>query len=186
MDQSYISKLEANKVGWSPEGLESISRVLGVTSGTLLDGVFETGDAKPARQPGMIPIYDFIQAGSPREVSGTFRDEDIESYVYSDLSHPRELFALIIRGSSMEPQFMEGDLVLFRRGLEPHPGDFVAASSLSVGGTFKRFRDLGITPDGQHQFALVPLNENYPSFRSEDAPWTIEGTLVRHIRDYRR
>lgn len=186
LNQSYLSKVERNKAGWSMEGLHAIASALGVTPGTLLDGVFEASGETDQSRYGMVPVYDFVQAGSPRGSSGTFDREDIESYVYCDLPAPHELFALIVRGSSMEPGFQDGDIVIFRRGREPRPGDFVAATNAALGGTFRRYRELGTTKDGDTIFALVPLNENYATYRSDEGDWKVIGTLVRHTRDYTR
>lgn len=168
------------------DGIEAIARVLGVTPGAILDGVLDEGNVPQRPSKGMVPIYDFIQAGSPRGASGAFRDDDIQNYIYAELSDADELFGLMVRGSSMEPEFVDGNVVIFRRGLDPQPGDFVAATSPSRGGAFRRYRDQGTTKEGIQRFALVPLNDNYPTFLSDDDDWKIEGTLVRHVRDFRK
>lgn len=180
LDRSYLSKLEADKVGWSAEGLHAIARVLGVNTGALIDGVFGEEDPVPAKY-GMVPVFDLMQPGSPQMSGGNFTNDKIATYIYSDLPRAGELFALIVHGKSMEPTFCEGDLVQFRRGLQPQPGDFVAAASAELGGTFRRLRDLG-----NGLFALAPLNENYATHRSDEGDWKVLGSLVRHIRDYRR
>lgn len=185
LDQSYLSKLEQGKVGWSAEGLHAIARVLGVTTGALIDGVMGEDAPVPAKY-GMVPVFDFMQAGSPRGIGANFAEENVANYVYCDLPRANELFALIVRGGSMEPSFIEGDIVIFRRGLAPEPGDFVVATSAEVGGAFRRYRDLGPSEGGGSLFSLAPVNENYATFRSDQVSWKIEGTLVRHIRDYRR
>lgn len=184
LDASYLSKLEQNKVGWSAEGLHAIARVLGVNTGALIDGIFDEDAPMPAKY-GMVPVYDFSQAGSPKSEGRAFSEENIESYVYCDLPRVTELFALVVRGASMEPIFCDGDLVIFRRALMPLPGDYVAAT-IPQGSLFRQYRDLGAAADGTPLFALAPLNENYATLRSDLVTLKIDGTLVRHMRDYRK
>ena len=47
MDQSYLSKLERGKAGYSPEGLEAIAKALGVPLAEL----FGVGNVQPEAMP---------------------------------------------------------------------------------------------------------------------------------------
>jgi SOS-response transcriptional repressor LexA len=69
--------------------------------------------------------------------------------------------------------------------VQPQPGDFVVAQNGEGEATFKKFRPRGANEIGQLVFELVPLNEDYPTMRSDLMPIRIIGTMIEH-RKYRR
>lgn len=110
-------------------------------------------------------------------------------YLLTDLPVSRYTFALEIKGTSMLPEFKEGDRVIIDPEVRPQPGDFVAAKTMDAHGhgeaTFKKYRPRGTNDKGQEVFELSPLNEDFPSLRSDTTPLEIIGTMVEHRR-YRR
>ena len=68
----------------------------------------------------------------------------------------------------------------------PSPGDFVVARNGSHEATFKTFRPRGIDASGREVFELVPLNDDYPTIRSDTEPLLIVGTMVEHRKRRRR
>ena len=182
LNQSYLSKLERGLAGWSREGLESIARALGMTPAQLLEGQ-SYEDALAAYR---VPLYSTIPAGEPRTVAEYPDDDLVEGYILCDLARIDELFALRITGRSMEPEFRENDIAIFRRDLTPNPGNYVAAVDDDGMTTFKRYKELSRAGEGQVVFALVALNDDYASYRSDETAWKVSATLVRHIRDYRK
>ena len=64
--------------------------------------------------------------------------------------------------------------------VQPKPGGFVAARNGKQEATFKRYRPRGLNEKGVEYFELVPLNENYPTMRSDLEEITIIGTAVEH------
>ncbi|MFM5248129.1 MULTISPECIES: LexA family protein [Aeromonas] len=133
-----------------------------------------------------IPVLNYVQAGvwtSPDEI----REGDGNlSYITTDLELGDRAFAIVIRGSSMEPEFVEGDVVLIDPDEPLHPGDFVVAKNGEEEATFKKYRPRGIGEDGQEVFELVPLNDDYPTMRSDRQPIQIIGTMVEHRRRRKR
>jgi transcriptional regulator with XRE-family HTH domain len=180
LDPSYLSKVEREKAGWSAEGLRAIAHALRTTPAALLDSAYTLKHFAGAYS---VPVIDFIGQGMPS--SGDLAAAATDA-IACDLPDSTGLFAMTVRSGPMEPEFHEGDIVVFRQGLAPLPGDYVAAHHPAEGGTFRRFKDLGTGKDGQRNFALVPLNDDYASYRSDETEWSIVGTLVRHIRDYRK
>ena len=77
-------------------------------------------------------------------------------------------------------KFKEGDVVLIDPDVQPKPGGFVAARNGKQEATFKRYRPRGLNEKGVDYFELVPLNENYPTMRSDLEEITIIGTAVEH------
>lgn len=129
-----------------------------------------------------IPVLTYVQAGvwtSPdeiREGDGNF------SYITTDLELGDRAFAIVIRGSSMEPEFVEGDVILIDPDEPLHPGDFVVAKNGEEEATFKKYRPRGYKDDGSELFELKPLNDDYPTISSDREPIRIIGTMVEHRR----
>lgn len=83
----------------------------------------------------------------------------------------------------MAPDFVEGDRVIIDCELVPQPGDFVVARNGGEEATFKKYKIISI---GEKEvFDLIPLNDNYPSMRSDQQHIQIIGVMVEQRR-YRR
>lgn len=136
-----------------------------------------------------IPLISYIQAGDLTSIMDDHAPGAASDYLLTDLTVSRHTFALEIKGKSMEPDFKEGDRVIIDPEVKPQPGDFVAAKTVDDHGhgeaTFKKYRPRGITATGVEVFELSPLNEDFPSMRSDTMPLQIIGTMVEHRR-YRR
>lgn len=119
------------------------------------------------------------------EIVDTFQPGDADDWLLTDIELSDESFALDIRGNSMEPEFKDGDRVIIDPHVAPQPGDFVAAKNGEQEATFKKYRPRGLDAQGNMIFELVPLNDDYPTLRSDTQPIHIVGTMVEH-RKYRR
>lgn len=132
-----------------------------------------------------VPVISAIQAGMWAEIADNFAPGDADDWLMTDLELSASAFALTIRGDSMLPEFNPGDRVIIDPDVAPHPGDFVAAKNGEQEATFKKYRPRGMDAQGNMVFELVPLNEDYPTLRSDVQPIRIVGTMVEH-RKYRR
>ncbi|WP_440112699.1 LexA family protein [Acidovorax sp. BL-A-41-H1] len=132
-----------------------------------------------------IPVISAIQAGMWCEIVDQFQPGDADEYLLTDLELSAHAFALTIRGDSMLPEFNPGDRVIIDPEVAPHPGDFVAAKNGEQEATFKKYRPRGMDASGNMVFELVPLNDDYPTLRSDVEHIRIVGTMVEH-RKYRR
>lgn len=132
-----------------------------------------------------IPVLDYVQAGMWKDTS--FDGVTPLSYTYTtyDGPDPNEIFSIIVRGDSMEPDFKEGDMLVIDSSLQPKPGCFVVAKNGNDEATFKKYRVTGYDEFGRDEFELVPLNDNYPTLSSKDQQVFIIGVMVRHMRDYK-
>ena len=102
-------------------------------------------------------------------------------YIDSEIDAGEDAFFLRIKGRSMEPKFIEDDLVLIDVRRRPHPGDYVAAVNDSGEATLKRYRELGeLSVSGNPHFELVPLNRDYPTLSSKKQNIRIIGVAVEH------
>jgi SOS-response transcriptional repressor LexA len=132
-----------------------------------------------------IPLISYVQAGHMAEAVDSYPVGSGAEWILTDLELSPTAFALKIKGDSMLPEFREGDTVIIDPSVQPLPGDFVVAKNGEHEATFKKYRPRGHDDHGDTVFELVPLNEDYPSTRSDVTPVRIIGTMVEHRR-YRK
>jgi SOS-response transcriptional repressor LexA len=131
-----------------------------------------------------IPLISYVQAGVWTDVVDNYAPGDADEFLLTDLELSGNAFALEIKGDSMLTEFKPGDRVIIDPAVAPQPGDFVVAKNGEDEATFKKYRPRSVNERGDVVFELVPLNEDYPSMRSDVAPIRIVGTMVEH-RKYR-
>lgn len=132
-----------------------------------------------------IPLISFVQAGAWTEANDGFSVGDAAEWLITDLEPSAHTFALEIKGDSMLPDFKPGDRVIIDPAVAPLPGDFVVAKNGDNEATFKKYRPRGTDTRDQLVFELVPLNEDFPSIRSDVTNISIIGTMIEH-RKYRK
>ena len=82
-----------------------------------------------------------------------------DEYVRCPDLHDTQAFAARVVGDSMEPEFREGDIVVFSPNTQPRPGDDCFVRFDEDGGTtFKRFYQ-----DNKTTIRLQPRNNAYPA-----------------------
>ena len=163
-----------------------IEKALGLAHGYLDAQHLLSGNVTPASiGDRKIPLLNYVQAGDFADCGQNFTMEDVE-YLLTDLDLSDRAFALQIKGDSMLPEFKEGDRIIVDCEISPRPGDFVVAKNSDQEATFKKYRLLRIDESGQEIFELTPLNEDYPSMRSDQHRIQIIGTMVEHRKYYRR
>lgn len=164
-----------------------LAKALAVTEDWLLYGTGQQIDATAhAKVKGnrIIPILNYVQAGSPQDVVDQFQPGQGMDELITDQPIGKHSFALTVRGDSMSPLMKEGDRVIVDPDLQWTPGDIVVAKINGDEATLKKIRSLGYK-DGRPLIELVPANPDYPTVRSEDMPVSIVGPVVEH-RSYRR
>jgi SOS-response transcriptional repressor LexA len=180
--QSSIWRYERNEVRPRPAVLQRLAGALAVSAGQLEYGSADLSRAVIGRR--RIPVLDYIQAGAFTGVAPYFRDEEMQDFLLTDIEYSPDAFALKIHGDSMYPEFEEGDTIIVDPGQRPKPNDFVVAKNGAGEATFKQYKERGIL-NGKLVIELVPLNDGYPSLRSDQVPIEVVGTMVEHRR-YRR
>ncbi|KAL1001374.1 LexA family protein [Haemophilus influenzae] len=148
------------------------------------DGTVEEFDenAKPEKVETSYsyPLISNVEAGLFTEALDYQTTMGYE-YIDSEIDAGEDAFFLRIKGRSMEPKFMEDDLVLIDVRRSPHPGDYVAAVNDGGEATLKRYRELSeISGSGNPHFELVPLNRDYPTLSSKTQNIRIIGVAVEH------
>lgn len=185
-DVGNISRLERGKQGYSDEMLRKIATALGCTVADLFTSTDSVTNITPTPLgTRRIPLISYVQAGHMTEAVDSYAIGNSEEWLLTDLDLGANAFALKIKGDSMLPEFREGDTVIIDPSVQPLPGDYVVAKNCENEATFKKYRPRGINERGEQVFELVPLNDDYPSMRSDLVNITIIGTMVEHRR-YRK
>lgn len=127
-----------------------------------------------------IPILGTVPAGVP--VTAV---EDVIGYTYIEqrLAKTGDFFGLIIKGASMEPQLLDGDIVIIRQQPSADTGDIVVALVEDEESTIKKLRR---TEEG---ILLVPNNPDFdPLFFSNkqvrSLPVRIVGVVMQMKREF--
>lgn len=185
-DNGNLSRLERGKQGYSDEMLRKIAHALGCSVADLFTGAEQVSNvANVPIGTRRIPLISSVQAGAMTEAIDPYVLGDAAEWMLTDLDLSSNAFALRIKGDSMLPEFREGDTVIIDPAVQPLPGDYVVAKNGENEATFKKYRPRGMNERGDQVFELVPLNEDYPSMRSDITPIRIIGTMVEHRR-YRK
>lgn len=126
-----------------------------------------------------IPVYGYVAAGIPIEAIDNFDSSDPDDWEEIDehMARGGEYFALRIKGDSMQPRMVEGDVVIVRRQPDVETGDIAIVCVNGDEATCKKIKK---TPEG---IMLISLNQAYePMFYSnkqiEELPLTILGLVV--------
>lgn len=181
-----ISQWESNTTKPNAENILDLSTVLQCEISWLLRGNGESNVVSASIGMTKIPLISYIQAGQWTGIDD-FRETcgDYE-YILTDLDISDDAFALEIKGDSMTPDFLEGDVVIIDPNEPPHAGEFVAAINGNYEATFKKYRPLGEVDNfGREHFELIALNPDYPKLSTLKQEIRIIGTMVEH-RIYRR
>ena len=138
-------------------------------------------DAKDTKNSfTQIPIYASVSAGP-----GCFAEGNIEGYtsIPEDMARNGDFFGLRVRGSSMDPEIKDQDVVVVRKTNVAESGDTVVAIVNGDSGFVKRLVKYA------EGISLVSINATeYPPMiftvkQIESLPVTIQGVVVRLIRD---
>ena len=123
-----------------------------------------------------IPLLDWTQAGLFSGINASPYPGVADEYIDTDLPGAR-LFAVRVRGDSMEPRFGEGDLLIINPDLAVEPGDYcIAKRDAEDEATFKQLKRIGET------YFLHPLNPRYDDVEM-DKRIRIVGRVVMRRRE---
>jgi repressor LexA len=132
--------------------------------------VLET--SRVVREKFRVPILGRVPAGLPLEAIA-----DVEDYLAVDEAMAKRAnFALRVKGDSMAPQIMNGDMVLVKSAPVAENGEIVVATVDDGEATVKRFRRRG------REVLLEPVNPAYPVIRAPEIK--IVGVVTSLIRTF--
>ncbi|MCL5421113.1 MAG: XRE family transcriptional regulator [Nitrospirae bacterium] len=161
-----------------------VMKILKALHVDLQEFLQETGylpvNVEPAALKKMrqIPIISWVMAGKWELVSDNFQAGDAEDWTESDVKG-KNVFALRIKGDSMEPEFREGDVVIVNPHVEAKPGDYVIVKNDEDEATFKQLKKFGDT------LVLHPLNSKYEDIElKKGVKYRIVGKVVKKEKKY--
>lgn len=179
ISKSTIGMYETNKREPNFELLKEFARFFNVSTDYLLEQIKK--DDLTNFDIIQIPLLGKIQAGEP-----TTMFLDVIDYIDipADMARGnKELFALKTKGKSMEPNFIEGDILIFEKTEDCENGQFCAVAVNGDDATFKKVTktDAGIM--------LQPLNpafetKFYTNEQIASLPVTIIGVLKQIRRNF--
>lgn len=174
--ESTVSLYESNKRFPDADTLKKISALFEVSLDYLLGNApAKTVQQKTTGRGVRIPVLGRVVAGIPIEAV-----EEILDYeeITPELAASGEFFALKIRGHSMEPRMMEGDVVIVRRQDDVESGDVAIVLVNGNEATVKRVKkqEDGITLIATNTSVYEP--HYYSNKEIEELPVRILGKVV--------
>lgn len=144
----------------SIEQLIALAKTLRCTVNWLIEGVDTIQDANTSPlsyNGGKVPLIDWVQAGDFQRVTDPYEVGDAERWIPSPIEGRAQIFALRVRGPSMEPRFRDGEIIYVDPHKEAENGSIVVVRlEDSVEATFKQ-----LWIDG-NQWLLKALNPDWP------------------------
>ena len=203
LTQQAIAAIEGNDIK-SPRRLADIAAALGVSESYLrfgaegskpeiatrpenaLTGLLDykktqSGTVSVSNiEPGpelreKVPLISWVQAGSFSEAIDLYHKGDAEMWVLSPVKHSKSAYALRVRGSSMEPRFRDGEVIIVDPELPADPGKFVVAKRVADNEvTFKQ-----LIMEGSQAY-LKALNPDWPEryIRMGENEWMVCGVAI--------
>ncbi len=170
----------------SREIMAKLAHYLGVSVSWLQYGQPELVRIDERASQRLIPVIDYVQAGTWTESYGLTGFDGGTETLPVDAYIGIRAFALRVNGDSMMPEIQQGDVVIVDPDMSPRPGDFVVARNGIGEATIKQYRPRGVNERGQEWFELVPLNNVYAPMRSDMQEIDIIGVVVEHRKYLRR
>ncbi len=173
----YLNDVKRRGGSMPQEHIEKIAALLSTTPEYLCD---ETDDPEIPPKPGArrvrrIPVFGNVAAGVP--IDAITDIEDYEEMWDDDASKYGELFALRIKGDSMEPKISSGDIVIVRAQPDVDNGE---TAIVCINGDQATCKKIQKTSEG---LMLLSTNPKYdPMFYTwrqvEELPITVLGKVV--------
>ena len=141
LNPAALNKIENGKRAIKEEEISKVAQIFGISTDTLL-GV------NTPRPGNRIPILGTVVAGQP-----AYAAENIVGWeeVTDKMSMQGKLFALKVKGSSMEPEFKEGDIVIVREQPDIESGDIAVVLINGDEATLKKVKK---DPNGLFLYAF--------------------------------
>ena len=174
LNPAALNKIENGKRSIKEEEISKVAQIFGISTDTLL-GV------NTPRPGNRIPILGTVVAGQP-----AYAAENIVGCeeVTDKMSMQGKLFALKVKGSSMEPEFKEGDIVIVREQPDIESGDIAVVLINGDEATLKKVKK---DPNGLFLYAFnqaVYEPHFYSNNDIETLPVRIVGRVIENRRSW--
>lgn len=157
VDRSTISRIENNEIETTIDNALKIANVLDVDISDLIlkDLRFDNANlVEVSNDTFQIPVLGKIPAGMPFEAIENQYSIDTIDIPKDWLKGNNKFFALQLNGDSMEPDYLNNDIVIFKQANDCESGQDCCIRINGFDATFKRIKkqDNGIM--------VIPLNEH--------------------------
>lgn len=174
LNPAALNKIENGKRSIKEEEISKVAQIFGISTDTLL-GV------NTPRPGNRIPILGTVVAGQP-----AYAAENIVGWeeVTDKMSMQGKLFALKVKGSSMEPEFKEGDIVIVREQPDIESGDIAV---VLINGDEATLTKVKKDPNGLFLYAFnqaVYEPHFYSNNDIETLPVRIVGRVIENRRSW--
>lgn len=151
-----VSLYENGKRGMNQDILFALSDIFNVSINTFFPPLnFDNGELIELSTDNVkIPVLGRIPAGMPFEAIEEQYTTDYEEIPREWLRGGNEYFALKLDGDSMEPEYQDKDVVIFRKTFDCESGQDCCVRINGFDATFKRIKKQ------LNGIMIIPLNEN--------------------------
>ena len=181
ISDAHVSHIEHNRRNPTFDVMMKILKALDVDAKEFLveTGYTTRGQNKKIERGQVIPVISWISAGAWNTATDPYEPGDAEEWIESEVKGTN-IFALRIKGDSMEPEFIEGEILVIDPHIETKPGDYVIAKNDDNNeATFKQLKRYGRTT------VLHPLNPKYPDIELKKRNgYRIIGKVVKKEKKY--
>lgn len=169
--RSTIAKIESGENDLTQKKVAAFAKALNVSIDFLMDGNRNENNSQGTR----IPVLGTIVAGIP--ITAVENIIDYEE-VSQEMAKTGEYFALVVKGSSMEPKIYEGDVVIVKKQSTVDNGDIAIVLVNGNEATIKQIQrsQSGITLVGFNVAVYPP--HIYTNEEIEDLPVNVIGKAV--------
>lgn len=157
VDRSTVSRIENGEIETTVDNAIKIANKLNVSLNDLVskDLRFDNGEIIDLPTDNVkIPVLGRIPAGMPFEAIEEQYTTDYEEIPKEWLRGGNEYFALKLDGDSMEPEYQDKDVVIFRKAFDCESGQDCCVRINGFDATFKRVKKQ------LNGIMVIPLNEN--------------------------
>ena len=154
--------------------VQRISDHLGISKSDIVDDVDSNVEPIKLSSSITIPVYDRVPAGVPIEAI-----ESIDEYIDVPAEYAKggkKLFGLKVKGDSMYPKYLDGDIIVVREESDCESGQDCVVYVNGYDATLKK-----VIKKADH-IILQPLNPEYEpimyEYNDEEHPVNIAGVVV--------
>ncbi|MGO9016183.1 MAG: LexA family protein [Dissulfurispiraceae bacterium] len=177
----HVKDIEADKIKPSFEKVVNLLRAYSADIQEFLEQIGylpQNVESASIGKLNSVPIISLVTAGSWNEACEVFEPGEADEWVSSDYKG-QNIFAVRVKGDSMEPEFTEGDIIILDPHMKPNPGDYVIVRNDEGEATLKQFKQYGQTK------VLHPLNPKYDDIELKHGhQYVIVGRVVEKKKKY--
>lgn len=179
--QSTVSGWISGRQEPDTENRKKLCKFLGISEATLFEDIdmLKESTASYGVTVHKTPLISWAHANHFFEITDPFPKGAADEFVYTCVKG-ENIFALKVIHDCMEPEFIEGDIIIIKPNIDINNGDFIIVANRTKNeATFKQYKKYG------EKIILHPLNPKYPDIEMDhDERFVIVGKVVEKIKKY--